>query len=238
MDSSIKNLTITGVAATVGDTNATGKPRRAGSRRKRSLKDDDLDETSAEGELLDNSKNIFISKNSDGADLQVGQKNISHISMAIMAKPIMAKPIMAKPNMAKPMPTPTPNTPIPNPSPMPTQTHVIMKPKEVASVILKPPKTNRVKLQPKLQSGASTSVATTSVNKTRKARRIHLSTATLSNRITRAKKVKEISNNTSSSQIREYLIKKGVIQAKSKAPDSMLRSMYSDFNMLKDNHAL
>jgi hypothetical protein len=115
---------------------------------------------------------------------------------------------------------------------------ITMRPKEVQSVILKPPKNNRVKLQPKATPSIPTPVNAGALNKTRKARRIHLNTVALSNRITRAKKVKDESNRTSSSQIREYLIKKGVIQAKSKAPDSMLRSMYSDFNMLKDNHAL
>ena len=34
--------------------------------------------------------------------------------------------------------------------------------------------------------------------------------------------------------IREYLVQKGVIQEKSKAPERMLRSMYKDFMLLKD----
>jgi hypothetical protein len=37
----------------------------------------------------------------------------------------------------------------------------------------------------------------------------------------------------SGGSIRDYLIQKGVIQAKSKAPEKMLRSMYSDFMILK-----
>ena len=37
--------------------------------------------------------------------------------------------------------------------------------------------------------------------------------------------------------IRDYLVQRGVIQQKSKAPEKMLRSVYSDFMLLK-NRAL
>jgi hypothetical protein len=98
------------------------------------------------------------------------------------------------------------------------------------NVILNPPKQSRVKLQPKLlQRQAEPERAVT-----RKARRIKLNVSNLTHRFTRAKKVKDETEKKSIDSVREYLVQKGVIQAKSKAPEKMLRSMYSDFMLLKD----
>lgn len=101
-------------------------------------------------------------------------------------------------------------------------------PQEGGKVILKPPRQQRIKLQPKL------SAHVLPVNQTRKARRISLTVANLTHRFTRAKKVRDESEKKSINVIKTYLIQRGVIQEKSKAPDSMLRSMYSDFMLLKD----
>jgi len=98
------------------------------------------------------------------------------------------------------------------------------------NVILNPPKQSRVKLQPKLvQRHHEPDKAVT-----RKARRIKLNVSNLTHRFTRAKKVKDDTEKKSIDSVREYLVQKGVIQAKSKAPEKMLRSMYSDFMLLKD----
>ena len=102
-----------------------------------------------------------------------------------------------------------------------------------SNVILKPPKQARVKLQPK----SLYPVKPVDINTTRKARRIYLNTANLSHRFTRAKKVKEDTEKKPVSTIREYLVQRGVIQEKSKAPEKILRSMYADFMLLND-HAL
>jgi hypothetical protein len=111
------------------------------------------------------------------------------------------------------------------------QFKTITKPVE-SNVILKPPKIQRVKLQPKIQQQVQHT--SESLNTTRKARRIHLSTANLSHRFTRAKRLKEDTEKKPVASIRDYLVSKGVIQQKSKAPEKMLRSMYSDFMLLKD----
>jgi hypothetical protein len=97
------------------------------------------------------------------------------------------------------------------------------------NVILKPLRQPRVKLQPK-----SAPVPSGHSDTTRKARRIHLSLGNLTHRFTRAKRVKDDTEKKPMSSIREYLVNKGVIQQKSKAPEKMLRSMYSDFMLLKD----
>lgn len=99
-------------------------------------------------------------------------------------------------------------------------------------IVLSPPKTPRIKLQPKntpIPIKPSTPTSTT-----RKARRFRLTVSNLNHRFTRAKKVTEHSIRQPIQSIRDYLLQKGVIQAKSKAPEKMLRSMYSDFMILKD----
>jgi len=106
-----------------------------------------------------------------------------------------------------------------------TQTQI-----QQSNVILKPLKQPRVKLQPKSGHTAPTN----GLDTTRKARRIHLSVGNLTHRFTRAKRLKDDTEKKPMSSIREYLVGKGVIQQKSKAPEKMLRSMYSDFMLLKD----
>ena len=101
-------------------------------------------------------------------------------------------------------------------------------------IVLNPPKTPRIKLQPKTSQVAAKMVPQASTNTTRKARRFRLTVSNLNHRFTRAKKVAEQSNRQPIQSIRDYLLQKGVIQAKSKAPEKMLRSMYSDFMILKD----
>lgn len=115
----------------------------------------------------------------------------------------------------------------------PEEKPVIVQPKIIhevqTNVILKPPTQSRVKLQPKIHSNLKEPV-----NTTRKARRIKLNVSNLTHRFTRAKKVKDETEKKSMDTVRDYLVQKGVIQAKSKAPEKMLRSMYADFMMLKD----
>jgi hypothetical protein len=105
----------------------------------------------------------------------------------------------------------------------------LVKPEIQTNVILNPPKQSRVKLQPKVHS-----VKHVEPNTTRKARRIKLNVSNLTHRFTRAKKVKDDTEKKPMESVREYLVQKGVIQAKSKAPEKMLRSMYADFMLLKD----
>jgi hypothetical protein len=107
-------------------------------------------------------------------------------------------------------------------------------PTEPQKVVLKPPKQQRVRLQPKVLPTTNAATSKAALNQTRKARRIKLTMANLSHRFTRAKKVKEHTEKESVDSVRDYLVKKGVIQAKSKAPEKMLRSMYADFMLLKD----
>ena len=114
----------------------------------------------------------------------------------------------------------------------PIASHMVSPIENKQTVILNPPKQQRVKLQPKVHAPAATAL-----NTTRRARRIHLNTGNLAQRFTRAKKVKDETEKKPIVNIREYLLQKGVIQQKSKAPEKILRSMYADFMLLND-HAL
>ena len=204
MDNTIKSLTITGSAA-----EDAMKPRRSGSRRARRPTEQANEE--GESEFLENAKRIVFgtSKQSLGAQ----PKSVE------LPKPI-SRPILS---LAKPNPI-QPPTPISIPTPIQTPIQ------EGGKVILNPPKHQRVKLQPKMPHQPIGS--SLPIHQTRKARRIHLTN--LTHRFTRAKRVHDDTEKKSMDSIREYLIQKGVIQAKSRAPEKMLRSMYSDFMLLKD----
>lgn len=116
----------------------------------------------------------------------------------------------------------------PQPQPQP---QAQPQPQQPSNVILKPLKQPRVKLQPK---SGHTVPSTNGLDTTRKARRIHLSVGNLAHRFTRAKRLRDDTEKKPMASIRDYLVGKGVIQPKSKAPEKMLRSMYSDFMLLKD----
>jgi len=162
-------------------------------------------------------KLVNINEEQDGGD--------SDLIETIKRQVVPVKPIV---KVAAPAPLQVaPSAPVVSPatvSPIPQTIHL-----QGGKVILNPPKNQRVKLQPK-QIVRPAPV----VNQTRKARRIKLTVANITNRVTRAKRVHEDTNKKSMDTIKSFLIQKGVIQAKSKAPEKMLRSMYSDFMLLKD----
>lgn len=226
MDDTIKKLVITGQAAE----DVLKPSRRGGSRKKRggSAKGDDITaEVSATPIETDEHDDELINS----------LKKIATASPASVTQ---------RPNsviVAKPTPTPSPAPPtrvLSHPAPQTLSQHQVHQhPVLAAKVILKPPKQLKVRLQPKMAGGAQAKPAApvASVAQTRKARRIKLTVANLNHRFTRAKKVRETTDKEATDTIREFLVKRGVIQAKSKAPEKMLRSMYADFMLLKD-HAL
>jgi hypothetical protein len=148
---------------------------------------------------------------------------VSHV----VAKPVVS-PVVSKPLVSHVVPPISPMTRTIQHIAQPIVQNIEQK----QSVILKPPKQQRVKLQPKVHTPILTAP-----NTTRRARRIHLNTGNLAQRFTRAKKLKDETEKKPLLNIRDYLLQKGVIQEKSKAPEKILRSMYSDFMLLND-HAL
>jgi len=210
MDSSIKSLTITGTAAE--DAMKPRRSGRSGSRRKRQ----DIPETDEYDEPMENAKRIVF-----------GQKVEPRLQppKAIIQMPSVQIPKAIQPARVQVPSIQPPKLQVPSVQP-PRFEEPKSEEQEGGSVILRPPKNPRIKLQPKVQHTSAV------VNQTRKARRIHL--VNLTHRFTRAKRVHDDTSKKAIDSIREYLIQKGVIQMKSKAPEKMLRSMYSDFMLLKD----
>jgi hypothetical protein len=222
MDASVKNLTITGAAASLGD---IAKPRRKRgvSRKKPS---EALDTEREEEDVMEQPVSpvkAIISKIMPPAPIQTPAS-----AQAVQVRPMQTLPVQ----VPKPMLAPNP---ILAPKPM-------LAPKPplfnagTQKVNLIPPKSPRVKLNPKMIGGHTSGQSHMRPLQTRKARRVIV--PNLSARFTRAKKLRDETEKSSIDTIRNYLIEKGVIQSKSKAPEKMLRSMYNDFNLLKDGQAL
>lgn len=104
------------------------------------------------------------------------------------------------------------------------------KKKKTAKVILAGPKKKAVQLIAKAVATAGT--------KTRKvAKKIRMSIASLSNRMTRAHKIRKESKEMPIEKIKEILKNANLIKETTKAPDDILRQMYADYLLLK-NRAL
>lgn len=206
MDPSIKSLTITGSAAEDA-TRSRLKAAGLGSRRKRTPVKDEEDE------FIEQAKNFTLQNAEKKAPIEV--KIVPKVELKVEPKPEL-KPVVFQPKVQEPK--------------VHLQTRVEPKSDLQTNVILNPPKQSRVKLQPKVHSNIKEQI----LNTTRKARRIKLNLSNLTHRFTRAKKVKDDTEKKSMDTVRDYLVQKGVIQAKSKAPEKMLRSMYADFMLLKD----
>ena len=216
MDSSIKTLTITGSAASSSE----AKKSRRGSRRKK-IEDEGFEQSEPiqciqpiQPIKIEKSFTPLITKNSSVATASFTSSGLS-----------------------------APSAPLGPSAPLSSKVSLVQKPVEkqeskpitpVTSVILNPPKVQRIKLQPKTY----VQHIQKQVAGTRKARRISLSVSNLNHRFTRARRVHDETQKKPIDSIRSYLVNKGVIQTKSKAPEKMLRSMYNDFNMLKDGQAL
>ena len=145
--------------------------------------------------------------------------------------------------VANKMPAPTL---APAPTPVPEQkggdadksVKVILEPakKKTRKVILAPPKKiNKLPGTP-TQTSPTSSLLKKSPSKTKThkvARRIRVSVDGLSKRINRAKTIKKDSQKMPIEQIKKQLIQSGLIKQDSKAPETILRQMYNDFETLK-----
>jgi hypothetical protein len=223
MDASVKNLTITGAAASLGD---TAKPRRKRgvSRKKPS-------------EALDTERE----------EDDVMEEPVSPVK-AVISKIMPPAPVQTPATaQVKQLQTPAiAQVRAPQTLPLEKISSIVKAPvlehkpplfnAGTQKVNLIPPKSPRVKLNPKIIGGHISGQSHVKALQTRKARRVIV--PNLSARFTRAKKLRDETEKSSIDTIRNYLIEKGVIQSKSKAPEKMLRSMYNDFNLLKDGQAL
>lgn len=92
--------------------------------------------------------------------------------------------------------------------------------KKTQKVVLSVSKTPQVKIE-------------ASKSKTRKAKKISLSLKNLRNKLHKAKTIKQHSEEKSFSEIKKTLEEAKLIKKDSKAPESMIRHIYSDFMTLK-----
>ena len=213
-ESSIKTLTITGNAGSSPSQLTGGKSsRRPASRRKRSEPEYDTPCNSLEEAVKIEQPKYTITKTDSAAQ-----------SAQPLHSPQAQPKVQLIPKLQK---APEPKTP--------TQLQGQAIP-QAQAVILKQPVTTRVKLNPPSSTHSSKHHVKSSraqVNSTRRVRRVQITN--MNRKFTRANKMSQETKSKSVDEIRKFLIEKGVIQEKSKAPEKMLRSMYNDFALLKHN---
>ena len=125
-----------------------------------------------------------------------------------------------------------PSTTVAAAAPLPLGEQEGGKPKKTIKVVLekKEKPKEKVVLAPAKEKASPVKARA----KTHKApRRIRVSLDALSNRMNRAKTIKKESQSTSIETIKKALVKAGLIKVESKAPEKILRQMYSDFEQLK-----
>ncbi len=115
---------------------------------------------------------------------------------------------------------------------------VVLAPKRKTQKVILTPAKKVVKLPASTTEGAATTPTTAiqkkSRGKTHKvARRIRVSVEGLNKKINRAKTIKKESQTLTLEKIKSELAAAGLIKKESKAPESILRQMYTDFQLLK-----
>ena len=130
-----------------------------------------------------------------------------------------APPVLVAPPASAPAPVPAPATPMPPP-------HMNNIPPALrggakTKVVLEPPKKTAAKL-------------VASKLKTRKAKKIRVSLTGLGKRITRHKKIQKEARSHSIEEIKKILVAAKLIKPESKAPESILRQIYADYQTLKN----
>ena len=127
--------------------------------------------------------------------------------------------------LAPPAPVPAPAAaPAPTPSTPTPLVRTNIPPAMLggkAKVILEPPKKTAAKL-------------VASKSKTRKSRKIRVSLSGLGKRITRHKKIQKDARVSSIEEIKKTLVAAKLIKPESKAPETMLRQIYADYQTLKN----
>jgi hypothetical protein len=135
------------------------------------------------------------------------------------------------------VPPPPPLLVVPTPAPAPAAAP------PPAPTAIPPPQQNNI--PPALRGGAKTKVVleppkktaaklVASKSKTRKAKKIRVSLTGLGKRITRHKKIQKEARSHSIEEIKKILVAAKLIKPESKAPESILRQIYADYQTLKN----
>ena len=123
----------------------------------------------------------------------------------------------------------------PAPAPIAAQQPVTGGYQKNVKVVLTPKKkTNKVVLDAPKKKKVPITLATTQ-SKTRKvAKKIRMNISNMSKRMTRANEIRKESKSLDIEKIKTALKSSGLIKESTKAPDAILRSMYTDFHLLKN----
>jgi len=129
-------------------------------------------------------------------------------------------PLMAS-APAAPAPAAAPAAAAPIPPPQQANIPPALRGGAKTKVVLEPPKKTAAKL-------------VASKSKTRKAKKIRVSLTGLGKRITRHKKIQKEARSHSIEEIKKILVAAKLIKPESKAPESILRQIYADYQTLKN----
>ena len=149
---------------------------------------------------------------------------------AVIMKPVIhPTPQVISVNVATPLPPPPPRpTPIPSaPSSFTESTEGGAATKQIKVELKKRTSAKRVQLQPKKPSPPSAEPAK-KVAPTRRVRRFTLGISSLQKRMTRAKKMQKKVADMPLDKLKELLVQKKLIKPASKAPESVLRQIAAD----------
>jgi hypothetical protein len=131
-----------------------------------------------------------------------------------------APPLLVVPPAA-PAPAPAPALAAAIPPPQQANIPPALRGGAKTKVVLEPPKKTAAKL-------------VASKSKTRKAKKIRVSLTGLGKRITRHKKIQKEARSYSIEDIKKTLVAAKLIKPESKAPESILRQIYADYQTLKN----
>jgi hypothetical protein len=131
-----------------------------------------------------------------------------------------APPLLVVPPAA-PAPAPAPAVAAAIPPPQQANIPPALRGGAKTKVVLEPPKKTAAKL-------------VASKSKTRKAKKIRVSLTGLGKRITRHKKIQKEARSYSIEDIKKTLVAAKLIKPESKAPESILRQIYADYQTLKN----
>lgn len=127
-----------------------------------------------------------------------------------------------------------PVMPVAPPAPVAQQQQLGGYQKNVKVVLTPKKKTNKVVLDAPKKKKVPITLATTQ-SKTRKvAKKIRMNISNMSKRMTRANEIRKESKSLDIEKIKTALKSSGLIKESTKAPDAILRSMYTDFHLLKN----
>lgn len=127
-----------------------------------------------------------------------------------------------------------PQAPVAPPAPVAQQQQLGGYQKNVKVVLTPKKKTNKVVLDAPKKKKVPITLATTQ-SKTRKvAKKIRMNISNMSKRMTRANEIRKESKSLDIEKIKTALKSSGLIKESTKAPDAILRSMYTDFHLLKN----